>query len=207
MNYYSQFGQDKYIYESFFPNKRDGVFVEIGASEPENGSNSLFFENLGWSGVLVEPNKGDVDALRKVRKSPVEDSAIYKTAGEFDFLLCEGYTKVLSGLLEEQNPYHLQRIQSEISQHGGSSKIVKVKCLTFSDLMKKYNLTSIDYLSVDTEGSEHSIISSIPWDACFPTCISVENNYNERLVFDYLTDKGYSLVKKLGCDEIYGRIF
>lgn len=203
MNYYSQFGQDKYIHENFFPEKVDGVFVEIGASEPENGSNSLFFENLGWSGVLVEPNEKDADSLRKIRKSPVEASAIYKKAGEFDFLLCDGYTKVLSGLLDEQNPYHLQRIQNEISQYGGSSRVVKVKCLTFSDLIEKYNLTSIDYLSVDTEGSEHSIISSIPWDVCSPVCISVENNYNERLVFDYLTDKGYSLIKKLGCDEIY----
>lgn len=205
MKYYSQFGQDKYIYETFFDGKKDGVFVEIGASDPENGSNSLFFENLGWKGVLVEPNHSDALNLRKKRKSPVEESAIYSRAGDFDFLLCEGYTKMLSGLLEEQSPYHLQRIKSEIATYGGSSKIVKVHCITFYDLMRIYNLKRIDYLSVDTEGSEYKILSSIPWQLCQPGCISVENNYGETRVKDFLTERGYVLSAKLGCDEIYKR--
>lgn len=203
MKYFSQFGQDKYIYESFFGGKTDGVVVEIGASHPSEFSNSLFFENLGWSGVLVEPNENDAKLLKDQRKLPVESSAIYNKSGEFDFLLCEGYTKVLSGILDEQNPYHLERIRSEIAQHGGSSQVVKVNCITFSELAQKYNLQSIDYLSIDTEGSEYSILTSIPWTKISPICISVENNYKDSKIKGYLEDRGYSLVANLGCDEIY----
>ena len=203
MDYFSQFGQDKYIYETFFYGKKDGVIVEIGASDPVEFSNSLFFENLGWGGVLVEPNKIDAESLRQRRKLPVEESAIYNKSGEFDFLLCNGYTKVLSGILEEQNPYHLDRIRNEVTQYGGSFEIIKINCITFRELLEKYKINSIDYLSLDTEGSEYSILTSIPWGECSPTCISVENNYKDSKIKGYLEDRGYSLVSNLGCDEIY----
>lgn len=206
MKYFSQFGQDRYIYETFFHGKKDGVVIEIGASDPVEGSNSLFFENLGWKGVLVEPNLKDAELLRGQRALPVEGSAIYDKSGEFDFLLCDGYTKVLSGILEEQNPYHLERIRSEIAQYGGSSQVIKVNCITFSQLLEKYEISFVDYLSIDTEGSEYSILRSIPWEKCSPICISVENNYRESKIKGYLEDRGYSLVVNLGCDEIYKKI-
>ena len=53
MNYYSQFEQDKFVYENFFQGKTDGYFVDIGAHDGTTFSNSRFFEELGWTGVCV----------------------------------------------------------------------------------------------------------------------------------------------------------
>ena len=49
MKFYSQFQQDKFVYENYFKNKQNGFFVDIGAYDGEIDSNSLFFENLGWN--------------------------------------------------------------------------------------------------------------------------------------------------------------
>lgn len=203
MKFYSQFGQDEFIYNSFFKNKKDGFFVDIGASDPVEGSNTLFFEELGWNGILVEPNKFDVEKLRQKRKSPVENVAIYNKSGNSEFLALTGYTKVLSGLLTEQDPRHLNRIKSEIAQFGGEAEIINVETITFGDLLDKHNQTKIDYLSIDTEGSEFSILESIDYDKFNITCISVENNYNENNIKQLLESKGFAKIKDLVCDEIY----
>ena len=55
VSYYSQLGQDRFLNENYFKNKLTGTFVDIGAHDGNTYSNSKFFENLGWSGLCVEP--------------------------------------------------------------------------------------------------------------------------------------------------------
>jgi FkbM family methyltransferase len=203
MKYYSQFNQDKYIYETFFKNKTDGFFVDIGASDPFNGSNTMFFEELGWSGILVEPNKKDFDNLIKIRKTPAENLAIYNKSGTYKFLLCGGYIKVLSGLLHEQHPQHLQRIINEFFTYGDSMEIINIQTITLEELLEKYNKTEIDYLSVDTEGSEYSILKNINYNKIKIKCISVENNYNDNKIEDFLKLHNFKKMNRLECDDIY----
>lgn len=203
MKYYSQFQQDKYINETYFANKTDGFFVDIGASDPEQASNTLFFEKKGWSGILVEPNKKDYEKILKCRKTPAENIAIYKETGTFKFLLCGGYIKVLSGLLHEQHPQHLQRIVNEFFEHGDSMELVNMQTMTFEDLLKKYNRTTVDYLSIDTEGSEYAILNSIDFTKFYIKCISVENNYNDSKIEKLLQINNFVKVCRLACDDIY----
>jgi FkbM family methyltransferase len=204
MKYYSQYQQDKIINETFFLNKKDGFFVDIGASDPKKLSNTLFFEEKGWSGILVEPIKKDFEKLIKIRKTPAENVAIYKETGTFKFLLCDGPNiKVLSGLLHEQHPLHLQRIVNEFFAEGDSLHLIDIKTVTFDELLNKYNRTHIDYLSIDTEGSEYSILNSIDFSKFYIKCISVENNYNDTKIEKLLQTNNFIKVCRVACDEIY----
>ena len=68
MNYYSQFQQDKFVYENYFTNKVDGYFVDIGAADGIKFSNSKFFEELGWKvgeNITWIDNKDESYTLRK----------------------------------------------------------------------------------------------------------------------------------------------
>ena len=49
----------------FFGPLRQGFFVEVGANEPQHGSQSWQFEQAGWSGVLVEPQPDLAERLRR----------------------------------------------------------------------------------------------------------------------------------------------
>ena len=199
MTFYSQYKQDEYIYNNFFKDKTNGFFIDIGASEPERQNNTLFFEKLGWKGVLVEPVKKQYDQLLEQRKSPCETVAIYKETGTFKFIACGGYIKGL-----EQKPQHLNRIFNELLQFGDSVEIINVNTITFEDLIKKYNINhAIDYLSIDTEGAEYSILKTINFDKHFIKTISVENNYTENNVHDLLIKNNFKRVTSLGCDDIY----
>ena len=65
MSYYSQFSQDKYIYETFFKNKKEpGFFLEIGADDGIRFSNCKFFEEtLNWKGIAIEPRNDAFNTL------------------------------------------------------------------------------------------------------------------------------------------------
>lgn len=55
MKYKSQYSQDKFLNENFFKNKKNGVFIDIGAHDGITMSNSFFYEKqLGWDGLCVE---------------------------------------------------------------------------------------------------------------------------------------------------------
>jgi len=62
--FYGQHGEDQYLYEMFFKDKRNGFFVELGALDGVTFSNTLFFQqNLDWGGILIEPCKSSYDKL------------------------------------------------------------------------------------------------------------------------------------------------
>ena len=65
MESYSQFGEDKLIFDYF--NKKNGVFVEIGANDPILLSQTYLFERSGWTGILVEPLPHLAKRLRSLR--------------------------------------------------------------------------------------------------------------------------------------------
>jgi hypothetical protein len=55
--YFSQCGEDKFLEETFFSNKRNGTYIEMGALDGKLYSNSKYFEDhLGWKGILIEPH-------------------------------------------------------------------------------------------------------------------------------------------------------
>lgn len=55
--YHSQCGQDFFLSKVIFPNKRDGVFIDIGANHPTIINNTYYFEMIGWTGLAFEPQK------------------------------------------------------------------------------------------------------------------------------------------------------
>jgi FkbM family methyltransferase len=203
MKYYSQYQQDKFLNETIFKNKTDGFFIDIGASEPIDQNNTYFFEKLGWNGILIEPRIKEYEKLKQERSSYIENIAIYNKCGIEKFICCDGYIKGLSGLLAEQKTEHLNRIFNELLVYGKSVEIIEVQTITINKLLEKYNINTIDYLSIDTEGSEYKILQTIDFNKVKIKAISVENNYHESNVYNLLTKYNFEKATQIGCDDIY----
>ena len=71
------------------------------------------------------------------------------------------------------------------------------------ELINKYNINYVDYLSLDTEGAEFAILKTIDFNKIKIKAISVENNYGENLIHDLLIKNNFEKIISLGCDEIY----
>src|SRR5678816_2037389 len=49
---------EEWIIRDAFQDRRDGVFVDVGANDYKDKSNTYFLEHdLGWSGVAIEPQQ------------------------------------------------------------------------------------------------------------------------------------------------------
>jgi len=208
MKYNSQYGQDQWLNDHIFRNKRNGVFVDIGAHDGITINNTLFFEkHLGWTGICIEPIPVVYEKLKGNRTCDCVHGCIFDRDGEVLFQVMEGYTEMLSGIAESYNVRHLDRINREVGIHGGDKKLIKVPCHQLSTLLTERNITHVDYLTVDTEGSELEILEGINYDNVYIHVIDVEVNYedDEQKIIQFLTSKGYRLLHKLGGDDIFVR--
>lgn len=198
---YSQYGQDKYIYENFFSNKLDGFYVDIGAYDGVKLSNTYLFEKLGWEGFCFEPSP---NAYQKLIVNRLKSSNLNVAIGHKDdcvnFLDVVGEPDMLSGVLDYYNTEHLFRINKEVFETKSTQDCIQIRMVPLVSIVSPDQY--IDYLSLDTEGGEDIILKNI-LESFTPTVISVEVNYQQDFnkIYDLIKDK-YNVVKQLGCDLI-----
>ena len=190
---HSQYGQDRVALE-LLGKPNEGVFIDIGANDGLTFSNSLLFEEKGWKGICIEPHPTIFSELQNNRKCHCLNACIADEDGWVDFLAVEGPSHMLSGIYSFMDPNHRERIEKEIANNGGNKKIIKVEALTPATLLKRFSVTDIDFLSVDTEGCELPILKTFNFDENSARVISVENGSRSASLFKFLSSQGYSFI-------------
>lgn len=179
------------LYESEF--KKNGTFVEFGATNGVDGSNTYLLEKrYGWSGILAEPLPIHTSSLHTQRPTAriVPKCVWTKSADSIDFLCTdEQDLSTIAG-------YGGADEHSEKRLRGGN--IIQVETISLYDLLSLKPYTYIDYMSVDTEGSEFDILQAFFQNPksrkYFIHTLSVEHNFNQEArqkLFDLLSSNGY----------------
>lgn len=201
--YHSQVGQDKWIYETLFAGMATGFFVDIGANDGVSLSNTLALEQRGWRGIAFEPNPFMFEKLVENRSCEVVNAAVAAQEGAGMFRAISGYSNMLSGLIDEYDQRHLERIQREIEEHGGEYQDIEIQLVSLERVLEKHNISKVDYLSIDVEGAELQILESIDFSSIDVSALSVENNYNDYRIPRLMNKNGYELRVRLQHDNIY----
>lgn len=185
---YSQNGQDLWVLENL-NEKRGGYFVDFGACDGVIFSNTYLLEKeYDWKGIVCEPNSAYHEDLRKNRNCSIDTRCVFNITGQqVPFLKVEGYDE-LSGIVT-------YAFMDEHSQKRMKNRMSLVDTVSLSDLLKYHNAPeTIDYLSIDTEGSEFDILYAFDFDQYDIRMITVEHNWTvyRQKIFDLLTSKGYT---------------
>lgn len=168
---FSQILQDLWVV-TMTGSQRNGFFVEFGACDGVTLSNTLLLErDYGWSGILAEPNPVWHDRLREERNCFISDLCVHRRSGER-----VGFSAV-------RDMPELSRIEaivpSDIHESNGNrvkSNRIDVETISLNDLLNKYDAPrQIDYLSVDTEGSEFDILEEFNFQKYNVHLITVEH--------------------------------
>ena len=199
----SQFRQDLFVL-SELGFKKKGFFIEFGATNGVDLSNTYLLETrFGWNGILSEPAKSWHSKLLSNRKAAVEKNCVWKSTGE-NILFNEVADKELSTIDSFSNSDGRNR-----NKKNDNFKY-EVETISLLDLLKKHNAPyKIDYLSIDTEGSEFEILNAFDFDTFDIKIITCEHNYTpmRQKILNLLTEKGY--VRKYSqfslCDDWYVR--
>lgn len=208
VTYYSQFGQDQFLDQQVFKGKKRGIFVDIGAYDGITSSNSYFFEKYrNWSGLCIEPTPDAYEKLKKNRRAKTINGCIWKKTGPALFLKVmypNGIAHELSGLVESYDTRSFKTLKEYwMREHQYIVEEIMVPCFSFNDLCSQEGYTTIDYLSIDTEGSELAILQSIDFNTFSIKIIGVENNYNEPAIKEFLATKNYRFITRIGVDDFY----
>jgi len=165
-----------------------GFFVEFGALSGINVSNSYLMERLGWNGIVAEPHPNYRDTIIKNRSCYKEFDAVYsKTGEELVFKSIKGFPALST--LEVS-----QQFDNEINNERRQNALTSiVKTISLEDMLDKFNAPKlIDYISIDTEGSEWDILKVFNFDKYSFRSICVEYGTDEK------RDKIYGLLTKAG---------
>jgi FkbM family methyltransferase len=167
-----------------------GFFVEFGAADGVSLSNSHLLEKeFGWAGILCEPSRSWHQAIRKNRSSVLDTRCVYSATGE-NVSFSENYIGELSGITEFTGDDHHGLINRTTTSY-------QVETVSLLDLLNQHNAPKhIDFLSVDTEGSEFEILNAFDFSKYTFGAITVEHNFSETRskVLNLLLANGYRQV-------------
>jgi FkbM family methyltransferase len=183
MQFIGETGQDKWVVE-FFNAKRNGYFVDVGAYDGVEGSNTLYLEKiLGWNGICVETFLSHFNIMRMARKCILENVAVW--------------SKPTTLFFQPQN--HTTRD----NQQG-----IPSRATTLAELFKKHKTPKIiDYINLDIEGSEYEALLGFPFDTHIGLtwtiehnmCVSKDPTYKNKIK-DLMLSKGYIIAHEdVGC--------
>lgn len=205
--YYGQVEQDKFLNETYFQNRRGGTFVEFGAYDGVKISNSYFFEKeLGWTGICIEPIAEHFKKLKENRHCFCVQGCVAPRPGTVDFLKISGgqwFNQMLSGIVSSYDPRHIDRVRQEVARFHATVTVIQVPCYRLTDLLDQHSMPHVNYLSIDTEGGELEILQSIDFKKYQIDFITVEDNYNDVRLQQFLESQGFELIKRLSHDLVF----
>ncbi len=186
---HSQFHQDLFVL-SVLDFKRDGYFVEFGATDGVVLSNTLLLErNFGWTGVLSEPAQVWQTDLKKNRNARIDFRCVWSSSG--DQLVFSETSSSEYSTISSFSELDLNRI------FRNKKRSYVVQSVSLSELLAAHKSPIvIDYLSIDTEGSEYEILKNFDFSSHHFRVITCEHNFTENRVKirELLTSKGYTEV-------------
>lgn len=186
----SQLGQDLFaLQNSDF--STGGYFVEFGATNGINLSNTYILERFfGWSGILAEPAKCWHDDLYRNRRAHIETDCLWSSSGQI-LQFSEANHPQMKAEVSTISSF-VKRSTFKSAFKSGVS--YSVNTISLNDLLKKYKAPKrIDFLSIDTEGSEYEILSNFQFGEYDIRTITCEHNFTEsrEKVYQLLTSYGY----------------
>jgi len=200
MVFHSQYKQDEYLEQNVFHGYKNGFFMDIGAYNGISLNNTLYFEKQNnWTGVNVEPIKAVYDKLVVNRPSSINlNCAVSDIDGTAQFYQNTGYTQMLSGLKNNYDKRHFERLNRENRENNSATQVIDVETKRIDTICDTYNIKRIHYLSIDVEGAEFNVIKSINFDKVFIDVIEFENNYDDvsKPIITYLESKNFVIIHK-----------
>jgi len=176
----SQLNQDINVI-NYYNKKQGGFFIEIGSDDGVQFSNTHLLEKqYGWKGICVEPNSDSFSKLIQNRNCKCYNLAVYNKSNEILKFAVKNFS-MCSGLIDELDEH--VNIDGKIHERGVNNdlkKITEVTTITLTDLLDTANAPNfIDYMSLDTEGSELEILKSNDFTRYNFGVIDVEHNFVE----------------------------
>lgn len=193
---YAQNAEDIVLYR-LFKNKKKGFYIDVGAAHPIYDNVTKLFYDLGWSGINIEPLKNHYDILVQERKRDTNLSiGISNTDGALVFY----YFPDIDGW----STIDKKRAEDAVKKGHKYEKLdIEVKTLSF--ICKQYVSQEIDFLKIDVEGHELSVLQGADWVQFRPKVVVYEDEFRDAKIDEFLRKQKYLFALFDGLNSFYVR--
>jgi len=191
VTYPSEIGQDKWVIVKMFPGVADGFFLDVGSGHGTIGSNTKALEELGWTGICVDPFPTHMEG----RTCRMEKVVVSSSAGQVvKFHTHSG----LGGIADTLGKW---------KDEAQKSPTVELTTVTLAEVLAGANAPPfIHFLSLDIEGAELEALRGVPFDKYRFGAMAIEHNDEEPKRTDllkFLEARGYRRVHSFKQDDFY----
>jgi len=180
--------QEEWVVRDFFQNKRDGIFVDVGANDYRHFSNTYFLEaQLGWSGLAIDPQREFEIGYTKFRPR-TRFRAFF--IGEKSNEQAKLYVQRGNSLVTSSEKTFTERYGANVSE-------VTAPTITLNDLLDTERIPHIDFLSIDVELHEPQVLAGFDIGRFTPSLVCIEAHPEVRQqILDFFTGHNYVVVGK-----------
>lgn len=168
-----------------------GVFVEVGAYDPEILSQTLHLENAGWRGILIEPLAERAELLRRRRKATV-------------FEVAAGAPEDAGRLLPLQVAGALSTLRAEpreLKVRASETRMVPVR--TLDSILEEAGIETVDFVSIDVEEAELDVLRGFSLERYRPRLVLIEDGMLHLDKHRHMLARGYKLVRRTALNNWY----
>lgn len=150
------------------PFKKKGFYIDIGCYHPLKYSQTYKLYKLGWSGINLDISKESIDLFKSFRsKDKNLNIGISNKAGFENFY----FTKKISTTNSLNNKYLKESINFK------KKFLRKIQTQTIDQLFEENNISEVDFLKIDCEGMDLSIIKTLDFSKYKINFLSIEFLY------------------------------
>jgi len=199
---WAQDGEDL-LFAELFP--ASGFYVDIGANHPDRYSVTKLLYQRGWHGLNVDASPGFRQLFDKRRPRDTNIESLVGTPRT------EVFYEFSESTLSTLNAVRAQQLQ-ELGWGLKGQRNVQVRDLNvlLQDNMQSH--TRIDLLSIDVEGEELNLLSTLDWDRwdiqrCLIEIVEPAYLIPEHPVARQLLNQGFKLTRVWGRSCLFERNF
>lgn len=204
---YSQNNEEKYIVEHFALLEKLNIplnktFLDLGAYDGLELSNTRRLMELGWKGICVEPHP-------TIFKKLTNNCKDFKKQGVEFYLNALGD---INGKLElnANDTYYSTLVDSELKRWENTNlkfSKIEVNVITFDNFLSSSIYKKFDFISIDCEGLDFNILTQIDLDAieCYMVCVETNGIETEKYIHYVNQFKGFSVLTINAENLIMGR--
>jgi len=177
------YGNEEIIVRDFFQDRRDGFFVEIGCAWPIKNSNTYYLEKqLGWRGIGVDGLPDFARAWSEAR--PQSTFLNFLVTDRSDEL--ESFYKV--------GVWGLSTAEKDVAKDLNVVDEIEVPGITLDDLLERQGVKEIDFLSIDVEGHQSSVLAGFDLARWKPKLVCIEDD--GLLSIPWFKERGYEPIER-----------
>lgn len=201
---YSQYLEDELLFAMMKPSRR-GFYVDVGAYDPIEGSNTYKLYRRGWRGVTIEPNPGSAWKFRFFR--PRDSHLVMGASAQPETLRYYAFDVAMLNTTDAERAKGLQ------AAGFGAARIHDIDCEPLAAILDSHAAgQQVDLLNVDCEGLDFNVLQSLDFARCRPTVVMVEDleRYYELCGRDvatpivrFMRERDYRLLAQLAYTSIY----